>query len=54
MEDNENEEENIKKKDNFLLYHNMYKFFKALSDEKAGKVIKSIFRYSIDGEIPDY
>jgi hypothetical protein len=54
MKENENEEENTKKKDNFLLYHNMYKFFKALSDEKAGKVIKSIFEYSIDEKIPEF
>ena len=47
-------EKNVKQKDNFLLYHNMYKMFNALPDEKAGRVIKSIFRYSMNGELPEY
>ena len=44
----------VKKKDNFLLYHNMYIMIKDLPDEMVGDVIKSIFRYSIDGELPLY
>lgn len=44
----------VKKKDNFLLYHNMYIMIKDLPDEMVGGVIKSIFRYSMDGELPLY
>lgn len=43
-----------KKKENFLLYHNLFPMIEELNDEDVGNVIKSIFRYSINGEIPKY
>ena len=43
-----------KKKDNFLLYHNMYAMIKDIPNEIVGDVIKSIFRYSMEGEEPKY
>lgn len=45
--------ENIKK-DNFILYNNMYDMLEDLSNEDLGEVIKSIFRYSINDEVPEY
>lgn len=41
-------------KDNFILYNKDFEMIEELTDEDVGNVIKSIFRYSIDGTIPDY
>ena len=43
-----------KKKDNFILYNNMFEMLEELTDSEAGEVIKDVFRYSIDGSIPEY
>ena len=37
-------------KKSFLLYTDSYPLFEALSDEEAGKIIKSIFRYVENGD----
>ena len=56
MKENKNEEERNtqKKKNNFILYHEMYESIEKLPNELVGDVIKSIFRYSMFGELPDY
>lgn len=56
MKENENEEEkNIKKKkNNFILYHEMYESIEEVSDEIAGKVMKAVFIYSRDKKKPDF
>lgn len=54
MEENKNEVDQVNKKDNFLLYNSMYATIKKIPDEIVGKVIKSIFVYSICKELPDY
>ena len=41
-------------KKGFLLYKNQYDIFKYLSYEQAGRLIKDIFKYEIDGESPKY
>ena len=46
--------EEEKKKDNFILYNEDYSMIEELSDEDVGSVIKSIFRYSINNEFPEY
>lgn len=46
--------ENEIKKENFLLYNEDYSMIEELKDEDVGNVIKSVFRYSINKEIPDY
>ena len=46
--------EEEKKKDNFLLYNNDYSMLEELSDEDVGNVIKNIFKYSINKDIPKY
>lgn len=43
-----------KRKENFLLYNEDYSMIEELSDEDVGSVIKSIFRYAINNEIPEY
>ncbi len=45
-------DEKIKK--NFILYHSQYDILSELTDEEAGKLIKDIFEYSIEGTIPEY
>ena len=54
--ENENEEErNIhKKKNNFILYHEMYESIEEVSDEIAGKVMKAVFIYSRDKKKPEF
>ena len=54
MEENKNEVDQVNKKDNFLLYNSMYATIKKIPDEIVGKVIKSIFEYSISKKLPDY
>ena len=54
MEEDKNKEEYINKKDNFLLYNSMYATIKKIPDAIVGKVIKSIFEYSISKKLPDY
>lgn len=56
MKENENEEEkNIKKKkNNFILYHEMYESIEEVSDEIAGKVMKAVFIYSRDKKKPEF
>lgn len=49
-----NEEKTENKKNNFILYHEMYESIEKLPNELVGDVIKSIFRYSMFGELPDY
>ena len=45
---------NKKKKNNFILYHEDYSMIEELSDEDVGNIIKSIFKYCINNEIPKY
>lgn len=45
---------NIKKKENFLLYHNMFQMIEELENEDVGEVIKAIFEYSINGNIAEF
>lgn len=55
MKEKENEEEKTKnKKNNFILYHEMYESIEKLPNAMVGEVIKSVFRYSIFGELPEY
>ena len=54
MKTKEKNEKKIKKKNNFILYHEMYDSIEEVSDEIAGKVLKSIFLYSMDGIKPDF
>lgn len=42
------------KKDNFLIYHNTYAIVKILSDENKGKLLDSLYKYTMDGEIPSF
>lgn len=42
------------KKDNFILYHNLFPMIEELENEDVGDVLKSIFRYSMNGEIENY
>ena len=44
----------VKRKDNFILYHNQFPMIEELEDEEVGEVIKSIFKYTMDGEIAEY
>ena len=39
-------------KDNFILYSSHKELFETLTDAQAGKLIKSIFQYEDNGEIP--
>ncbi len=43
-----------KEKDSFLLYHNDYGLIKRLSNEEKGILLDSIFKYSMDREIPNF
>ena len=43
-----------KKKENFLLYHNLFPMIEELGNEDVGDVIKSVFNYSMNGEIAKY
>ena len=43
-----------KKKENFLLYHNIFPTIEELENEDVGDVLKSIFKYSINSEITEY
>ena len=54
MKAKEKTENKTKKKNNFILYHEMYDSIEEVSDEIAGKVLKSIFLYSMNGEQPDF
>ena len=54
MEENKNEVDQVNKKDSFLLYNSMYATIKKIPDEIVGKVIKSVFEYSISKKLPDY
>ena len=40
-------------KDSFILYNGMYEAIKFLDNEKAGKLFKAIFEYSIEGVMPE-
>ena len=43
-----------KKKDNFILYNNMFDMLEELTDSEVGEIIKDVFRYSINGSTPKY
>ena len=43
-----------KKKENFLLYHNLFSMIEELENEDVGDVLKNVFNYSINGKIPEY
>ena len=41
-------------KNGFLLYYDLKDVFSYLSDEEAGKMIKAVFDYEIDGIVTDF
>ena len=47
-------EKQRKSKENFLLYYNMNDLIEEVPDEIVGAVLKSVFRYSIFGEEPNF
>lgn len=44
----------MKEKNNFVLYNDDFYMIEELKDEQVGNVMKSIFKYSINGESPEY
>mgnify|MGYP003310919893 CR=1 FL=1 len=37
-----------------LIHHDLYPVFEMLTDEEAGKIIKAVFAYDINGEITGF
>ena len=44
----------MKKKDNFILYHNQYPLIEELSNNDKGVLLDSLFQYSMNKKIPDF
>ena len=44
----------MKAKENFILYHNQYSLVEELSDNDKGILLDSLFKYSINGELPNF
>lgn len=41
-------------KENFIIYHNTYPMVEELNDEDFGNVMKSVYKYSMEGKLPEY
>lgn len=44
----------MKEKDNFIIYHNSYCIIEELSNEDKGQLFDSIFKYSMNKELPQF
>lgn len=44
----------MKEKENFILYHNQYTLIEELSEVDKGKLLDSLFKYSMNNEIPKF